>query len=88
MKVEYLKTFIKDSQRITDANLKVQLMEVIDKFKKAENLGELSNIKKMKGNPEAYRIRVGKYRLGFYYGGETLDLARFVKREDIYKLFP
>ena len=48
----------------------------------------ISNIKRMKGHSEAYRIRIEKYRLGFYFDGEVIELARFAKREDIYKLFP
>jgi len=42
----------------------------------------------MKGHSGAFRIRIGKYRLGFYFDGEVIELARFAKREDIYKLFP
>ncbi|MBC74145.1 MAG: plasmid stabilization protein, partial [Muricauda sp.] len=40
------------------------------------------------GHPNALRIRVGTYRLGFYNENNTLILSRFVKRNDIYKLFP
>lgn len=42
----------------------------------------------MRGHSEAYRLRIGKYRLGFYYDGNTIQLARFVKKEIIYNLFP
>ena len=60
----------------------------ITALKTAETLNVLSNIKKLKGYQNAYRIRIGKYRLGFYFDGEVIELARFVKREDIYKIFP
>ena len=49
---------------------------------------EVDNVKKLKGQSEVYRLRIGKYRLGFYYDTETIVLQRFVEREDIYKLFP
>ncbi|PWA09969.1 type II toxin-antitoxin system RelE family toxin [Flavobacterium laiguense] len=88
MKVEYLKQFSKDLSKINDETLKDNLFDVIIILKNAENLNLLSNIKKMKGHSEAYRIRIGKYRLGFYFDGEIIELARFAKREDIYKLFP
>ena len=43
----------------------------------------------MKGHPEAYRVRVGVYRLGCYVKSDNkIIIARFVKRNDIYKLFP
>jgi mRNA interferase RelE/StbE len=88
MKVEYLKQFSKDLSKINDEALKTNLFDVIINLKNTENFQHLSNLKKMKGHPEAYRIRIGKYRLGFYFDGEVIELARFAKREDIYKLFP
>jgi mRNA interferase RelE/StbE len=88
MKVEYLKQFSKDISKINDEALRNNLFDTIVILKNTENLNLLSNIKKMKGHSEAYRIRIGKYRLGFYFDGEVIELARFAKREDIYKLFP
>ena len=88
MKVEYLKQFSKDLLKINDEILKNNLVDCIVALKEAQNLNVLSNVKKLKGHPEAYRIRIGKYRLGFFFDGEVVELARFAKREDIYKLFP
>jgi mRNA interferase RelE/StbE len=88
MKVEYLKQFSKDLSKINDETLKSNLFDAIIILKKTENINLLSNIKKMKGHSEAYRMRIGKYRLGFYFDGEVIELARFAKREDIYKVFP
>ena len=88
MKVEYLKQFSKDILKINDESLKNNLFDVIIILKNVDDLNLVSNIKKMKGHCEAYRIRIGKYRLGFYFNGEVIELARFAKREDIYKLFP
>ena len=81
-------TFLKDIQKINDKNTKQDLLDAISNFKNAENILEVANVKKLKGHSEAYRLQIGKYRLGFYYDTETIVLQRFVKREDIYKLFP
>ena len=88
MTVEYLKQFSKDLLKVKDESLKGDLFSIIIVLKNAETLNVLSNIKKLKGFQNAYRIRIGKYRLGFYFDGEVIELARFAKREDIYKLFP
>jgi mRNA interferase RelE/StbE len=88
MDVIFAKLFLKDIRNISDENLKKEVLKAIFDFESAQNLVELSNIKKMKGHSEAYRLRIGNYRLGFYYEGFTIKLARFVKRESIYKLFP
>jgi len=88
MKVEYLKQFSKDVLKINDESLNDNLFGIIINMKNTQNLNQIANIKKLKGHSEAYRIRIGKYRLGFYFDGEVVELARFAKREDIYKLFP
>ncbi len=88
MKVEFFKQFSKDLSKITDENLKHIVFDLINEFENASKLKDIPNVKKLKGYPEAYRIRIGKYRLGFYFNGETIEFVRFAKREDIYKLFP
>lgn len=88
MRVKFGKLFSKDLLKIKDSTLKKDIVEVIVLLENSESIHSISNIKKMKGHSEAYRIRIGKYRLGFYFDGEVIELARFAKREDIYKLFP
>lgn len=88
MRVKFGKLFSKDLLKIKDSTLKEDIVEVIVLLENSESIQSISNIKKMKGHSEAYRIRIGKYRLGFYFDGEVIELARFAKREDIYKLFP
>jgi mRNA interferase RelE/StbE len=89
MKVVFLNSFKKDIIKITDLKLKAKIKSVIIELENADNLNQTSNLKKMKGYPNAYRIRIGDYRLGFYLDNDNgIELARFVKRNDIYKLFP
>lgn len=88
MEIIFAKLFLKDIQKITDATLKSEVKKAIEDFETAQSLIELSNIKKMRGHSDAYRLRIGKFRLGFYCDGKIVKLARFVKRENIYKLFP
>jgi mRNA interferase RelE/StbE len=88
VEVVYLKQFLKDIQKLNDATVKKQVVLLISDFKNAANFAELQQVKKLKGHSEAYRVRVGKFRLGFYFDGKIIEFARFAKREDIYKLFP
>ena len=53
-----------------------------------DSIDDLPNVKKLKGHKSACRIRVGDYRLGFFYENATISIARFVHRKDIYKIFP
>ena len=57
-------------------------------FEAATNIFEITNVKKLKGHSEAYRFRLGKYRIGFYYDGSKVEMERFVMRDKIYNVFP
>ena len=84
----FTRLFLKDLKSINDDDLKNQVSDAIISIENSETLFDLSNVKKMKGHSDAYRMRIGKYRLGFFYDGQNVKLARFVKREKIYNLFP
>ncbi|KLT63878.1 type II toxin-antitoxin system RelE/ParE family toxin [Pedobacter sp. BMA] len=88
MDIIFLRSFLNDIQKLNDKKLKSKIKEFILEIENAESLEELANIKIMRGFSTAYRWRVGDYRLGFYKNENTVELARFVKRNDIYKIFP
>ena len=88
MKVEFLKSFSKDINSIRSKSVKQSLIRVIESLEKADDLSKISNIKKLKGFRYAYRIRIGDYRLGLFADSSSIQLARFLHRKDIYKLFP
>ncbi len=88
MKVEFLKKFSKDIDEIPVKSVKSALKRLIELMETADTLSSIPNTKKLQGHKTAYRSRVGDYRLGFFFENETIILARFVNRRDIYKLFP
>lgn len=89
MTITYHSKLKKDIQKINDKKLKKALLDKIQELKNCSNIEEVSGIKKLKGHSTAYRMRIGNYRLGFFVEeAESLRLQRFVKRNDIYKLFP
>jgi mRNA interferase RelE/StbE len=88
MNIVYTRAVTKDVKKIKDAKLKNSIKEVIQDLKNATSIIELISVKKMTGHPKAYRVKIGVYRLGFYLENDTITLARFLKRSDIYKVFP
>lgn len=88
MKVEFLKSFSKDMDNLPLKSVKSALKRLIELMENADTLAKIPNTKKLQGHKTAYRTRVGDYRLGFFFENETIILARFVNRKDIYKLFP
>jgi mRNA interferase RelE/StbE len=71
---------------VEDAFL-LRLMEEVD-LNDIVSKEEIMRFKRMKGSTNAYRIRIGNYRLGFYYIEGAVILTRFLHRKDIYKYFP
>jgi mRNA interferase RelE/StbE len=72
---QYLPSFIKDLKALKST----PYYESIKKFAFEEiieisNFAEITNIKKLQGYDNAYRIRIGDYRLGIIFDGETLKV--------------
>ncbi|MHA6728302.1 type II toxin-antitoxin system RelE family toxin [Chryseobacterium sp. A301] len=88
MDVIILRSFLNDVKKLNDKNLKNKIKDFILEIEGAKSLDEIHNIKKLKGYSTAYRLRIGDFRLGFYKDGNSIELARFVKRNDIFKVFP
>ena len=83
-----MRSFLNDIKKIKDRSTKERIKGLITQIKEAENLEDVQKVSKLKGYTIAYRARVGDYRLGMYREGVVVELARFVKRNDIYKVFP
>ncbi|MDX1767137.1 MAG: plasmid stabilization protein [Arenibacter troitsensis] len=88
MKVIFLKSFLSDIKKVKDKGLKSRIKKLILEIEAAKSLEEITGVKKMRGYSIAYRIRMGDYRLGLYKEADCVELARFLKRNDIYKVFP
>ncbi len=88
MQVLFTSRFKKDIDALNDKNLLLSINEIIIKLETVENLFSFPNIKKLIGNKNVYRIRIGDYRLGFFLNDEVITIARFVHRKDMYKFFP
>ena len=88
MQVEFLSSFNKDLSKLSSAAIRKSLKNLIQKLEAAKSLSDIPQLKKLKGYPDAWRIRLGNYRVGFFYNNNIIQLARVVDRKDIYKVFP
>ena len=82
------KSFNKDVSKIIDKKLLNAIADCIEDVQKLTKISEINNCKKLKGSKNAYRIRLGSYRLGFIYDKNTVVLIRFLHRSKIYDYFP
>ncbi len=88
MQVVFLGKFSRDLDDLTDADLKSSVLEIIESLEQAPTLSQVSGVKKMSGFKNAFRIRVRDYRIGLYYENGIAELARFLHRSKIYKVWP
>lgn len=89
MKTEYLPSFIKDLKKLKSNpiyhKIKTLVMTEIPNY---ENFTIINNLKKIKGDDNAYRIRVGDYRIGFFLEKDKIIFSRVLHRKEIYRFFP
>ncbi len=88
MKIEFRKSFAKDLLAISDNNLLIKIEGIIEEVKQAQKLSEVGNIKKLKGEINHYRIRVGNHRIGIKFDGSLVSFIRVLHRKEIYRYFP
>jgi mRNA-degrading endonuclease RelE of RelBE toxin-antitoxin system len=89
MKTNYLPTFIKDIKSLKSISSYSAIKNLVfTDILAVQNLKEISNLKKLKGDDSAYRIRVGDYRIGFFLEDDTINFARVLHRREFYRYFP
>ena len=88
MKVEFRNSFTKDLRRIRDKSVKGRIKAVIEQIEETDDLKEVSNVRKLSGGVNYYRVRIGDYRLGLLLNQNTVVFIRCLPRRDIYRYFP
>lgn len=88
MVIHVEKTFLKDISKAKDKTLLINLQNVISNLNRLNSLSEITNLKKLSGKNNYYRIRIGNYRMGISFINNEITLIRFLHRKDIYKYFP
>jgi mRNA interferase RelE/StbE len=73
--------------KIKNPKLDERILLIIEEIEQAEQLKDIRNIKKLKGYRNAYRIRIGDFRLGFYLGNDTLTFDFIGMRKEFYRFF-
>lgn len=89
MKTAYSGSFIKDLKRLRGQPAFGRINTLVfETIPAAADLGAVINLKKLQGHGNAYRIRVGDYRIGLTFDGEAVTFRRVLHRKDIYRYFP
>lgn len=88
MDTTFRRSFDRDLRKIRDRALLDKIKQHVASVESADDLSELGAIRKMKGPPHHYRIRIGDYRIGLIAADTTVEFVRVLHRRDIYRFFP
>jgi mRNA interferase RelE/StbE len=88
VRVEFRKSFEKDLGKIRDRDLLLKIKTIIEEVESINNLSAINNLKKLKGEGNYYRIRVGDYRVGFTETEGIVTFIRVLHRKEMYRYFP
>lgn len=80
--------FNKDLSKLSDKKLIQSIKTILQKLEMANSLTEIPALKKMEGATKHFRIRIGNFRMGIYFDDNTVYIARFLHRKEIYRYFP
>lgn len=77
MKTEYLPSFTKDLKKLKKTSTYSEIKNLVfNTIPDCQNITEIKSLKKIKGHKNAYRIRVGNYRIGVFIQKETVTVLR------------
>ena len=88
MKTQFKESFLKDIEALGDSATKKRVRKAIAQVEQAATFKQVTNLKKLQGGDQYYRIRVGDYRLGLVLDGDTAVFVRCLRRKDIYRYLP
>lgn len=89
MKCDFRNSFARDLRaRRKDKDFLARVKEVVEEVEQAADLSEISNLKKLKGETDYYRIRFGNFRIGVKVEADQVIFIRVLHRRDIYRYFP
>jgi len=87
MKIVIKGSFVRDAKKLS-AEVQLEIRDILLELERINSLSQIKNLKKMTGYKNAYRIRLGNYRIGFLMIADELILNRVLHRKDIYDYFP
>jgi len=88
MKTAFKASFLKAIKKIDSDQLKADIANAILNVESAESQIQISQLKKLKGYKQYYRIRIGDYRIGIKIEAEIVIFVDIDHLKNIYRIFP
>lgn len=87
MHVQFLNSFEKDLNKVSPP-VRHKVVELVRRLEAATSIRQIDQVKKLRGFKNAYRIRIGNFRLGLLVQGDLVQLVHLLDRKNIYRVFP
>lgn len=88
MQIELTRKFQKQVEGCNDKRIRLKVLSIMQKVIATDQMNGFTNLKKLTGYKNNYRIRLGNYRIGIVIENKTVIFAAFDHRSEIYKYFP
>jgi len=69
-------------------SVRYEVIKAIKNVEDSTSRSQIKGLKKLKGYKNAFRIKIGDYRIGIFIERNNVEFARVIHRKDIYKIFP
>lgn len=82
-------SFRKDFKKLKNIEIQKRIIQKISDLERMEAIKWMTQMKKMQGFSDFYRLRIWDYRIGMQLQDtHTIILIRVAHRRDIYEIFP
>jgi len=88
MKTEFLTQFIRDTDKLSAQSIRNEVIMAIKNVEDSASPAGIKGLKKLSGYKNAFRIKIGDYRIGIFIVRNKVEFARVIHQKDIYKVFP
>ncbi|MGO9600739.1 MAG: type II toxin-antitoxin system RelE family toxin [Isosphaeraceae bacterium] len=88
MRTAFRTSFMRDLRKVKSQSTLDRVREVIEQVEAVSDPAAISDLKKLTGANNGYRIRIGDYRIGVTIEGDLMEFVRFLHRRDLYRFFP
>jgi mRNA interferase RelE/StbE len=88
LKTAFRASFHRDVKRIRDERILAGVRQAILDVEAAAQWSDVAEIRKIRGSANAFRIRVGDYRIGLFIENDMTEFVRVLPRRDVYRRFP
>jgi mRNA interferase RelE/StbE len=88
VKTAFLTSFLRDVKKLRDAKVRQAVAAAIAEVEEATTPEQISSLKRLSGQRDYSRIRIGDWRIGLLMRGDTVTFVRCLNRREIYRFFP